>query len=98
MTNTTKLKPEKRRYLVRIVLAMALYLGSLFAAEILIEDKGMTGWPAYLLTALPGLAFASVFWIFARLVVEERDEDKGRRRFDGVDDLQHCDHGHIGGK
>lgn len=74
MTGKSKLKPEKRRYLVRIVLAMALYLGSLFAAEVLIEDRGMTGWPAYLLAALPGLAFASIFWIFARLVVEERDE------------------------
>lgn len=27
-----------------------------------------------MLAALPGLAFASIFWIFARLVVEERDE------------------------
>ncbi|KLI65169.1 hypothetical protein AAV99_02535 [Aurantiacibacter marinus] len=53
---------------------MALYLGSLFAAEILIEDRGLSGWPAYMLAALPGLAFAAVFWIFVRLIVEERDE------------------------
>ncbi len=67
-------KPEARRYLIRIALAMALYLGSLYAAEVLIEDGGLRGWPAYALAALPGLSFAAVFWIFARLIVEERDE------------------------
>lgn len=69
-----KKKPEARRYLVRIALAMVLYLASLFAAEVLIEDRGLSGWPAYALAALPGLAFAAVFWIFVRLIVEERDE------------------------
>ncbi len=67
-------KPEALRYLVRIAIAMTIYLVSLFAAEIFIEDRGMTGWPAYMLAALPGLAFAAVFWIFTRLIVEERDE------------------------
>ncbi len=74
MLSSTRKKPEKLRYLVRISLAMVLYLGSLFAAEILIEDRGLSGWPAYMLAALPGLAFAAVFWIFVRLIVEERDE------------------------
>ncbi|WP_271079422.1 hypothetical protein [Aurantiacibacter sp. MUD61] len=67
-------KPEKLRYLIRIAVAMVIYLGSLFAAEILIEDQGMSGWRAYVLAALPGLSFAAVFWIFVRLIVEERDE------------------------
>ena len=74
MTERTCAKPEKMRYLIRIALAMVLYLGSLFAAEILIEDRGLSGWPAYILAALPGLAFAAIFWIFVRLIVEERDE------------------------
>lgn len=69
-----KKKPEIRRYLLRIVVAMVIYLGSLWAAEVLIEDRGMDGWPAYALAALPGIAFAAVFWIFARLIIEERDE------------------------
>ncbi|QZH76090.1 MAG: hypothetical protein JY451_05900 [Erythrobacter sp.] len=73
MTSAFK-KPEARRYLIRLALAMAVYLGSLYAAEVLIEDGGLSGWPAYALAALPGLSFAAVFWIFARLVVEERDE------------------------
>lgn len=74
MLSVFKRKPEAKRYLIRIAVAMVLYLGSLYAAEILIEDQGMTGWPAYTLAALPGLAFAAIFWIFARLIVEERDE------------------------
>ncbi|VVS99950.1 hypothetical protein [Erythrobacter sp. EC-HK427] len=74
MTAIARTKPEKRRYLVRMAMAMALYLTSLFAAEVLIEERGLSGWPAYMLAALPGLAFAAVFWIFVRLIVEERDE------------------------
>lgn len=73
MTGRTK-KPEVKRYFLRMIVAMVLYLGSLFAAEVLIEDRGVTGWPAYALAALPGIAFAAVFWIFVRLIVEERDE------------------------
>ena len=67
-------KPEVRRYLLRLAIAMAIYIGSLFAAEILIEDGGLSGPPAYALAALPGLAFAAVPWIFTRLIIEERDE------------------------
>lgn len=74
MTASARKKPEKLRYLIRIAIAMVIYLGSLFAAEILIEDQGLSGWPAYMLAALPGLSFAAVFWIFVRLIVEERDE------------------------
>ncbi|MDE1467267.1 hypothetical protein [Aurantiacibacter sp. D1-12] len=74
MSFAKRTKPEKMRYLVRIAVAMVIYLGSLFAAEILIEDRGMTGPLAYMLAALPGLSFAAIFWIFVRLIVEERDE------------------------
>lgn len=74
MLERMKKKPELKRYLLRIALAMVVYLGSLYASEVLIEDGGMTGWPAYALASLPGLAFAAVFWIFTRLIIEERDE------------------------
>ncbi|APE29442.1 hypothetical protein [Aurantiacibacter gangjinensis] len=63
-----------RRYFWRIAAAMALYIGSLYACEILIEDNGLAGPAAYALAALPGLAFAAVPWIFTRLIVEETDE------------------------
>lgn len=63
-----------RRYLLRLAIAMAIYLASLFAAEWLIEDRGVRGVAAVLLALVPGLCIASVFWIFARLIVEEKDE------------------------
>lgn len=74
MIGELKKKPEVQRYLLRLVIAMIIYLGSLFAAEVLIEDRGLSGPPAYALAALPGLAFAAVPWIFTRLIIEERDE------------------------
>ena len=74
MKNWLGKKPEARRYLLRMATAMVIYVGSLFAAEILIEERGLSGAPAYILAAIPGLSFAALFWIFARLIVEERDE------------------------
>ena len=74
MIGRLRKKPEVRRYLLRLAVAMAIYIGSLFAAEILIEDGGLSGPPAYALAALPGVAFAAVPWIFTRLIIEERDE------------------------
>lgn len=53
---------------------MAFYLGTLFLAEYLIEDVGVTGITAGIFAALPGLSFAGVFWVFAALIVEEKDE------------------------
>ena len=53
---------------------MTFYLSSLFAAEILIEDYGLSGAPAVILAILPGLAFAGVVWVFGALIVEEKDE------------------------
>ena len=67
-------KPSPRRYLWRLAATMALYLGSLFLAEYVIEDLLITGPIAAICAALPGLAFAGVFWIFAALIVEEKDE------------------------
>ena len=67
-------KPSTRRYLRWLAATMALYLGSLFLAEYVIEDLLITGPIAAICAALPGLAFAGVFWIFAALIVEEQDE------------------------
>ena len=67
-------KPSTRRYLWRLAATMALYLASLFLAEYVIEDLLIPGPIAAICAALPGLAFAGVFWIFAALIVEEKDE------------------------
>jgi len=63
-----------RRYLTRLAATMAFYLISLFLAEYVIEDLGVTGPIAILCATLPGLAFAGVVWIFGALIVEEKDE------------------------
>ena len=55
-------KPEVKRYLLRIAFAMTLYLGSLWAAEVLIEDGGMQGWAAYALAATRGCAIVSAYY------------------------------------
>ncbi len=74
MSSAYQKKPEVKRYMLRMAVAMLIYIASLYAAEILIEDGGLSGVPAFALAALPGIAFAALFWIFARLVIEERDE------------------------
>ena len=63
-----------QRYLTRMALVMAFYLLTLFLAENMIEDRGVTGPLAMLLALLPGLSFAGVIWIFGALIVEEQDE------------------------
>lgn len=70
----TKPTLATHRYLWRLAATMAFYLGSLFLAEYVIEDLKVTGPVVALCAALPGLAFAGVFWIFAALIVEEKDE------------------------
>lgn len=68
-------KPRaSHRYLWRIAACMVFYLVTLFAAEIMIDERGLTGAPAAFLAFLPGLAFAGVVWVFGRLIVEEKDE------------------------
>lgn len=63
-----------QRYLTRLALTMAFYLLTLFLAEHMIEDRGVTGALAVVLALLPGLSFAGVIWIFGALIVEEQDE------------------------
>ncbi len=75
MTSTTVIRaPAAHRYLWRLAGVMVFYLGSLFLAEYMIEDRRVTGALAATLAALPGLAFAGVIWIFGALIVEEKDE------------------------
>ncbi len=53
---------------------MAFYLGTLALAEFMFETRGVTGLLAFVLAALPGLSLAGVIWIFAALIIEEKDE------------------------
>lgn len=74
ISKTGAKKPENRRFFIRLALAMVIYLVSLFTADFLIEERGLSGPLAYALVMIPGLCLAAIFWIFARLVIEERDE------------------------
>lgn len=66
--------PAHRRYVMRVFVAMAGYVATLFLAEMLIDDGGLTGPLAWLVALLPGLCVASVFWAIGRLLIEETDE------------------------
>lgn len=61
-------------YIGRVALCMMFYLMTLFMAEHLIEDRGLGGWMAAILAALPGLSFAGLVWVYGALIVEEKDE------------------------
>ena len=71
---TTTKSRAQRRYVLRISLAMALYIVTLTAALRFVGGGTVTGPLAYLLALLPGLSVAGVFWAIGRLLVEERDE------------------------
>ena len=64
----------QKRYYIRLSVAMAIYVVSLFTAEWLIDGRGLVGVGAYAVAVVPGLATASIFWIIARLILEESDE------------------------
>jgi len=66
--------PAQRRYVMRVLAAMVGYIATLFLAEILIDDRGLSGPLAWLVALLPGLCVASVFWAIGRLLIEETDE------------------------
>ena len=63
-----------RRYVKRVLIAMVGYVATLFLAEIMIDDRGLSGPMAWLVALLPGLCVASVFWAIGRLLIEETDE------------------------
>jgi len=66
--------PAQRRYVRRVLIAMLGYMATLFLAEYLIDQHGLTGPLAWLVALLPGLCVASVFWAIGRLLIEETDE------------------------
>src|SRR5690606_32989156 len=70
----TRMTPAARRYLLRVAVAMAIYLASLFAAEYLIGNVGVTGPLAFALALIPGLAVAGLFYAIGMFIVETRDE------------------------
>lgn len=63
-----------RRYTVRLLVLMALYVASLTGASWLFRDSAVSGGAAYALAVVPALPIIGVFWAVMRLLVEESDE------------------------
>jgi len=64
----------RRRYTYRLAVCMAGYVATLFAADWLIDRRGLSGMPAMAVALVPALFVAGVFWALARLLTEETDE------------------------
>lgn len=66
--------PAIRKYTVRLVFLMTVYLVTLFTAVSLFNAEMVSGPAAYALAVLPALPIIGVFWTVMRLLVEEPDE------------------------
>jgi hypothetical protein len=66
--------PATRRYLIRVIVLMTIYLVTLFIAVRAFRTDAISGVPAYALAILPALPVIGVFWAVMRLLVEEPDE------------------------
>ena len=66
--------PGHRLCVWRVAVAMVGYVATLFLAEYLIDDGGLTGPLAWVVALLPGICVAAVFWALGRLLVEVKDE------------------------
>ena len=66
--------PALRRYLVRLIVLMTIYLVSLFIAVRAFRADAVSGIPAYALAIAPALPVIGVFWAVMRFLVEEKDE------------------------
>lgn len=67
-------KSAAKRNVARSAIIMVVYMAGILAAKYLIEDRGLSGPPAYALALVPGFAIAAVFWTSARSIVETEDE------------------------
>lgn len=66
--------PALRRYVVRLVVLMSIYVIALVAAVLAFRAHAVSGPPAYALAILPALPIIGVFWAVMRMLVEEPDE------------------------
>lgn len=66
--------PALRRYMLRLVVLMSIYLVTLFVAVKTFRADAVHGVAAYALAILPALPVIGVFWAVMRVLVEEPDE------------------------
>jgi hypothetical protein len=66
--------PAIRRYMIRLIVLVSLYLVTLFAAVLTFKANAVSGAPAVVLAILPALPIIGVFWAVMRFLIEEQDE------------------------
>jgi hypothetical protein len=69
-----RMTPVVRRYMIRITIAMTVYIAGLFAANYLIDNELVSGPLAWAAALVPGVAIASVFYVVGLLILEQKDE------------------------
>ena len=63
-----------KRYLIRMIVLMSIYLVTLFAAVWTFKHTQISGIAAYALAIAPALPIIGVFWAVMRFLIEEPDE------------------------
>ena len=66
--------PAIRRYMIRLIVMVSLYLVTLFGAVLTFKAHAVSGVPAVMLAILPALPIIGVFWAVMRYLIEEQDE------------------------
>ena len=66
--------PAIRRYMIRLIVLVLLYLSTLIGAVLLFKANAVSGPSAVLVAVLPALPVIGVFWAVMRYLVEEPDE------------------------
>lgn len=66
--------PAIRRYLVRLIVLVVIYIATLIAAVLAFKANAVSGPAAYALAIVPALPIIGVFWAVMRFLVEEPDE------------------------
>jgi hypothetical protein len=66
--------PAVRRYMIRLIVLVSLYLVTLLAAVLTFKANAVSGAPAVVLAILPALPIIGVFWAVMRFLIEEPDE------------------------
>jgi hypothetical protein len=66
--------PAVRRYFLRIVVLVSIYLVTLIGTVMAFKANAVSGAAAYALAVLPALPIIGVFWAVMRYLIEETDE------------------------
>lgn len=66
--------PALKRYVIRLLVLVSIYLVTLFAAVKMFRADAVSGPLAYAIAVIPALPIIGVFWAVMRFLIEEPDE------------------------